>query len=149
MTGTGDVMTDDDFLDAFENAAISSDDWTHAAHVRMAWLYLRREASVDAAIAKACAGIPKLNAANDVAPSFYHETVTHAFMYVVHECIVSAPEIRDWEDFEKAFPELFDKAKPVLARYYTQDTLFSDAARTTFVAPDIRPFEDNSTRTTG
>ena len=31
-------MTDDEFLVAFEAAAIARKDWTHEAHVRMAWL---------------------------------------------------------------------------------------------------------------
>ena len=33
-------MTDKEFLAAFENCSLTRENWTHAAHVRMAWLYL-------------------------------------------------------------------------------------------------------------
>ena len=35
-------MSDDEFLEAFEECRIPKAEWTHEAHVRMAWLYLRR-----------------------------------------------------------------------------------------------------------
>ena len=37
-----DIADDDDFLAAFEATTISEECWNHQAHVRMAWLYLRR-----------------------------------------------------------------------------------------------------------
>ena len=45
-------MTDDEFLAAFEAAAIPRKDWTHEAHVRMAWLYLRTHDPAYKALAK-------------------------------------------------------------------------------------------------
>jgi hypothetical protein len=35
-------MTDSEFLTAFEACRLRRQDWTHAAHVRLAWLYLTR-----------------------------------------------------------------------------------------------------------
>ena len=35
-------MSDDEFLAQFENCTLPFDQWTHRAHVRVAYLYLRR-----------------------------------------------------------------------------------------------------------
>ena len=59
-------MTDEKFLKAFEAQSISREDWTHEAHVRMAWLYARREPSREAALDKIRNGIKRLNAVNAV-----------------------------------------------------------------------------------
>ena len=58
-------MTDDEFMNAFEATAIPRENWTHEAHVRMAWIYCQREASCEDATNKARAGIRALNKAND------------------------------------------------------------------------------------
>jgi hypothetical protein len=41
-----------------------------------------------------------------------------------------------WESFAAANPDLFSWGPSILDRYYTPETLASDAARATFVTPD-------------
>jgi hypothetical protein len=41
------LVTDEEFLRAFEECRIPKAFWTHEAHVRMAWLYLRRNGRTD------------------------------------------------------------------------------------------------------
>lgn len=133
-------MTDDEFLDAFECAAITREQWTHIAHVRMAWLYCRREAALEAALARMRAGIPRLNAALGTAPHLYHDTVTCAFGTLVYGRATAPDAPIAWEDFRAAHPDLFDRAAPILHRYYRPETLAMDAARTGFVPPDLCAF---------
>ena len=54
-------MTDDEFLLAFQTCAFTRPEWTHEAHVRMAWLYLTRFPFAEVLDRIRC-GIRKLNA---------------------------------------------------------------------------------------
>ena len=70
----------------------------------------------------------------------YHETVTVAFLTLIHERM--AADLIDrgcdahdlvWEDFARRHPDLF--AAELLSRYYSRETLRSDLARRCFVLP--------------
>ena len=54
-------MTDDQLLVAFESLALPFSQWTHRAHVRVAFCYLRRH-PFDEALARMRAGIRAYNA---------------------------------------------------------------------------------------
>ena len=72
------MMTDDALLEAFERCAIPRQSWNHQAHVRVAWLHLRR-APFAQAVRELGTGIRKLNAVLGVleGPTMgYHETLT-------------------------------------------------------------------------
>ncbi len=133
-------MTDDEFLNAFEQAALTRAQWTHAAHLRMAWLYSRRERTLEAALARMRAGIPRLNAALGTAPHLYHDTVTCAFGTLVYGRATAPDAPASWTDFQTTHPDFFDRAAPILHRFYRPETLTSEEARTGFVPPDLRAF---------
>ncbi|HSQ56314.1 MAG TPA: hypothetical protein VLM40_11295 [Gemmata sp.] len=127
-------MTDEEFLTAFEAAAINRADWTHEAHVRMAWLYLSRGPSVEA-LDRIRIGIKKLNARIGSADG-YHETITVAFVRL----IASRMEPGESHDaFRERNPLLFDRKLAALLHYYSKDRLDSAAARKHFIEPDLRP----------
>ena len=132
-------MTDDEFLNAFENCTLTRAEWTHEAHVRMAWLYCRREQTTEAALAKMRAGIPRLNAALGTAPELYHETVTSAFGTAVHRRASKPDATGSWPEFRATNPDLFNRENPILQTHYSPETLQSEAARLSFVAPDRTP----------
>jgi hypothetical protein len=69
-------MTDDDFVAAFESCRLSRQEWTHTAHIRMAWIYLHR-GCLPAATDQARTGIQRLNASRGNLEG-YHETMTTA-----------------------------------------------------------------------
>lgn len=132
-------MTDDEFLAAFEGCTIGRAEWSHAAHVRVAWLYATRTADP---LPPVRAGIQKLNATfvrpTDARPDprgldGYHETITTAFVRVI------AARARTGESFE-AFaarnPDLFDRALSALLAHYSPARLFSAEARAAFAPPD-------------
>jgi hypothetical protein len=132
-------MTDDEFLSAFEACTLTRAQWTHEAHVRMAWLYCRREAGLEAALARMRAGIPRLNAALGTDPTLYHETVTCAFGTAVYLRATVPQSPKSWTAFRGAHPELFDRERPLLHRHYHPDSLKSDTARVSFMPPDRDP----------
>jgi len=133
-------MTDDEFLAAFEAATLTRTDWTHEAHVRMAWLYCRREPTLDAALVRMRAGIPRLNAALGTPAHLYHDTVTCAFAALVHVRATKPASPTAWRDFRESHPELFDRDRPILHRHYDPATLATDDARLGFVPPDRERF---------
>ncbi len=132
-------MTDDQFLDSFERATLTRAQWTHAAHLRMAWIYCRREPTLEAALARMRDGIPRLNAALGTAPHLYHNTVTIAFGTLVYHRATAPGAPATWPEFQTAHPDLFDRAAPILHKHYRPQTLATDAARVAFVPPDLQP----------
>lgn len=125
-------MTDDDFLAAFEAAAIPRPEWTHEAHVRMAWLYVTRFPTAQA-LGLVRTGIRKLNARIG-SPDGYHETITVAFVRVIAS---RRERDEDYPTFRGRNPDLFDRTLTALLRHYTKDRLHSPEARRAFVEPDV------------
>ena len=125
-------MTADEFLAAFEAAVIPRSEWTHAAHVHMAWLYLMRFSPAEAMERVRC-GIQKLNAVIGVAGG-YHETITVAFVRVISARLLHA---EPYASFRDRNPDLFDRSLSAILRHYTRERLFSGEARAAFVEPDL------------
>lgn len=151
-------MTADTFLTKFEQCRLERAEWTHEAHVRMAWLYLDRGLTYREARGKVRTGIKRLNAAfvarqnapcgatapaepvaepaAEPKPVGFHETITTAFVRLV------AARSRPGEKFaafRKRNPDLFDRKLTALLSHYSREALFSGEARTHFVQPDLEP----------
>jgi hypothetical protein len=106
----------------------------------MAWLYSRREATLDAALGRMAAGIPTLNAALATPAHLYHDTVTRAFGTLIHRRATAPAAPESWPEFEARHPELFDRSRPILHHHYQRETLATEPARTSFLPPDRAPF---------
>lgn len=122
-------MTDDDFLAALGDGSLPPDDFDHAAHVRAAWLCLRRRgfAGGMAVLRDLLRGF----ATRHGVPEKYHETITVAFLTLIHERLHAAACSEDWPGFAARHPDLFER--DILRRYYRPETLASPQARTIFV----------------
>lgn len=127
-------MNHRDFVEAFEACAISADNFHHADHVRLAWIYLRSHPLTEA-IERFSAALQRFAAYRGV-PGKYHQTITWAYLLLIHERMERDGARRDWESFRAANADLFDRHPSILARYYSPDTLKSDLARRIFVLPD-------------
>ena len=66
-------------------------------------------------------------------PELYHETITWAFVFLIHERM---REQEDWESFVAHNSDLFAWQPSILDRYYRAETLASSRARAAFVLPD-------------
>jgi N-formylglutamate deformylase len=124
-------VTDDEFVRAFEGCEISNADFHHRDHVRLAWLYLRRY-GIDADH-KLAAGIQKF-AAHYGKLDKYHQTITIAWMRLV----APAASLGTFEEVTASYPRLLDKN--CLREFYSDEVLFSDAARESFIEPDKQSF---------
>lgn len=137
-------MTDHEFLAAFEHCSLTTADWTHAAHVRVGWLYLATGDPFECVLARVRQAIKRFNLAVLNKPEGYHETITHAFLRLIlarrWECATI-----DFEVFYSKNPDLFNSQ--TLANYYSKDLLNSSEARRQFVQPDLAPLPEGQTAT--
>jgi hypothetical protein len=125
-------MTDDDFLAAFETCTLARTQWTHEAHVRVAWLYLTR-LPFAGALERVRRGIQRLNPTIG-SPNGYHETITVASMRLI------AHRLRlgdDFLGFRERNADLLDRTLTPLLRHYTKERLRSPDARLRFLEPDL------------
>jgi hypothetical protein len=127
-------MKERDFVAAVESCTLAGSDFRHADHVRLAWIYLRDYPLLDA-IARFTAVLRHFAAHHGV-PGKYHETITWAYLLLIHERMQRNPRPAEWERFRSANPDLFARSPSILERYYAPQTLASDAARRSFVLPD-------------
>lgn len=139
----GDILKMDDsdraFLQAFEDCTLPFSQWTHLAHVRVAFLYATRQ-EPDEALASMRRGIQAYNAATQTPETTtrgYHETITQAFMRLVCAAVRISGQPQSWESFCETQPQLL--TKNVLDEYYSKQHLFTVNAKQQFVEPDKKP----------
>lgn len=124
-----------EFLRRFESAEMTSEEFGHVEHVRMAWLYLRAH-PLPAALARICAGIRHFADVHG-ASGLYHETVTVGYALLI--CSRLGDEGESWDEFRRRNSELFEPRLGLLRRYYAEETLQSATAKRRFVWPDRTP----------
>jgi len=130
-------MKDEELIERFENCTLSGADFHHPDHVRVVWLYLRCEPVLET-LARFSAGLQRFADANGK-PNLYHETITWAYVFLIHERMVRHGREQSWQDFVDANTDLFDWRDHILKSYYRDETLSSATARRTFVFPDRLP----------
>ena len=125
-------MDDRELIAQFEECSLPPAEFTHRNHVRVAWVYLRELPLLDA-LTRFVASL-KRYAGSLGASAKYHETITFAFLFLIHERMQRG-ECATFEAFAEANEDLFGN---VLERYYAKDVLASELARRTFVLPERR-----------
>jgi hypothetical protein len=128
------LMSDDELLRAFEECAIPASNFHHREHLRMTWLYLRRD-GLAAGGHNMADGIRRLSRSHGHADR-YHETITRFWIHVVFLGMHEGPEASTSDDFVDQHPHILDKH--LMGAHYSTAALHSHAARTDFVEPDLR-----------
>jgi hypothetical protein len=124
-------MTDEEFLAALECCTLPAEAFTHAAHVRAGYLYLRA-VGFDAALGRMRSAVRRY-AAHLGKPDKYHETITVAHLALIHERLSERGDAGDWTSFRQQNPDLFER--DLLLRHYRRSELESDLARQVFILP--------------
>jgi len=121
----------------------------HADHVRVAFAYVSEFPLLDA-IAKFSGALRRFALAKGKL-HLYHETITWAYLLLIHERMARDPGLPglphspsphpspgqiSWEEFSERNRDLLAWKGGVLERYYSRATLDSDLARRVFVLPD-------------
>jgi hypothetical protein len=126
-------MTDQELIQRFEDAAVAEDSFHHADHVRLAFAYLSRFPVLQA-LDRFCTALKRFAAARGKS-QLYHETITHAYFFLIRERMARG-QSANWDEFARANPDLFVWKNGILARYYREETLQSELARAVFLFPD-------------
>lgn len=124
-------MTNDTLRRRFEDLTLSPDEFTHEAHVRVAWSYLVELPLLDA-LRTFSANLQRF-ARSLGAEGKYHATITWAYLFAISERIESGGERNSFERFAAGNPDLL--ARDFLSRFYPPEVLASEAARARFLLP--------------
>ena len=124
----------DDLIRRFEDGTLPPSEFHHRDHVRLAWLYLEGEPPLTA-LTRFTEGLKRFASRNGKA-DLYHETITWAYLLLIHERRARAGAGESWEEFEARNPDLLTWKPSVLSRYYREETLASELAKRVFVLPD-------------
>lgn len=67
----------------------------------------------------------------------YHDTMTRAWILAVRHFMARGGSAASADDFIDRYPQMLDSK--IMLTHYSADLLFSDAARSRFVEPDLDP----------
>lgn len=132
MTSDGEVA---DLVARFEDCTQPVAQFRHRQHLQVAWWLLRNRPLLPA-MARFVDGLQRY-AASIGQSQIYHETMTWAYLLLVHDRLERAGRERSWDEFERDHPELF--TRELLHAYWSPETLASPLARRVFIFPDAIP----------
>ena len=127
-------MTDDDLVAFFENCTLPLESFRHADHVKMAFLYLGKYPLLEAIRHFSCS-LARFATAHGKT-NLYNQTITWAYLLLIQERLARAGQPQTWAEFAAGNADLLDWNDNVLKKYYRDETLKSEIARSTFVFPD-------------
>ncbi len=131
-------LSDSEFIRSFESAKMPEEIFNHEAHLRLAWLYIH-QFGCETAILKTETSIMNfvrvLNAEH-----IYHTTLTIAAVKVVNH-FVQKSNSQNFNDFILEFPRLKSNFKNLIEAHYSFDIFSSADAKSTYIEPDLLPFE--------
>ena len=132
------VFDDTEFELQFENGTLSPKLFSHEAHLRLAWIELRRLGE-SAAVDSVCDLIRNYVIALGVKEKF-NLTITVAAVKMVNH-FMQRSEAETFEALLEAFPVIGEDFKGLMRQHYSFDIYHNAEARKTFLSPDLAPFD--------
>jgi hypothetical protein len=136
------AMEDPEFLRQFETCTLPYEQWTHRAHVKVAFLYLRDNSFAEA-LKTVRSRIEAYNAHNQVPESptsGYNETTTRAFLQIVYATMGAYEKMYptpDADSFCDTHTQLLNRS--ILRLFYSPERRSHPDAKQSFVEPDLAP----------
>jgi hypothetical protein len=128
-------MTEREIIQRFETGTVAADCFHHSDHVHLAFAYLSLYPPLEA-LERFTVALQRF-AASQGKPQLYHETITHAYFFLIRERMArTTTNAQNWPEFAGQNPDLLVWKNGILDRYYRADTLQSDLARSVFLFPD-------------
>jgi hypothetical protein len=119
-------------LARFARGELDAANFPHHEHLRMGFEMLRRHNFAETAYHYSFA--LRRMTARAGRPEAFHQTITIALLSLIAERMLSCG-VEDFAVFVEANPDLMDKS--AVARWYRPERLTMDAARRTFLLPDL------------
>ena len=120
-------LSDDEFLEAFHSCRLSTSEFRHADHLRLAWLHLARE-PFETALVRVRSGIQAFAKYHGLT-GLYHETITAAWVQ-----LLATHDENSFEEFLTVNESRL--SSNLLHRFWTPEVLASPEARNSWVPPD-------------
>jgi len=127
---------DQNFLKDFEACKFPPAEFSHRAHIRLAYVYLT-EHDTDRAHQLMQHALLTFLQYHGVDVSKYHETMTRAWIMAVRHFMEISPDSESSEIFIKNHSKMLDSK--IMMTHYSAEVLFSDEARAKFVEPHLSP----------
>ena len=128
--------SDREFRAAFEAGAFAPADFSHRAHIRLAYVYLA-ESDVELALERMRAALVSFLSHHGIPASKYHATLTRAWILAVDHFMHRSPRALSADDFIARNAPLLDTRN--MLTHYSAELLFSDQVRADFVEPNLDP----------
>lgn len=130
------TISDDKFIEQFENQTLPPELFDHYGHLRLAWLYLNMH-PLEQAINKVTIGLSVYATSLGATDKFQH-TLTEAIVRIM-AIRMKRCNFDTLESYLKSNRDLVDDILTVVGTHYSHDQLNSARARTEFVCPDLAP----------
>lgn len=131
-------LTDDEFEQQFKNCLIDATQFTHEAHLRLAWIHIEKY-GLEKAITNICFQLKRyvefLGATDK-----YNETVTVAAIRAVYHFKLKT-DASTFSEFIAKNQRLKDNFKELLGRHYVTDIFNSQQAKRQYLEPVLLPFD--------
>ena len=118
-------------IEQFEAGEIDAEQFSHAAHAYVAWLYVNQYGET-AALPRFDAALRRLTESLGV-PEKYHATITGFLLTLIADRIDNR---ESWPAFCARNTDLLNDSRTLLANYYSESRLNSVEARRHFLEPD-------------
>lgn len=125
---------DTEFQQLFESGRFPLDGFDHRAHLRLAYIYCARS-STEQAYQQMRQALHSVLKYNNIDLSKYHETITRAWIMAIRHFIERTSNSDSADDFIDQHPQLLDSK--IMLSHYSEELLFSETARQSFIEPDI------------
>lgn len=131
-------LTDIEFKKQFINYQLSPADFTHEAHLRLAWINIndsgihQAESNIQNQLQKFVAFVGAKNK--------YNKTLTIAALKAVNHFMLKSKS-DNFNDFILEFPRLKSHFKELISCHYSFDIYNSARAKKEFLQPDLAPFD--------
>ncbi len=132
-------LSDTEFEDQFKNCSFPSSMFNHEAHLRLVWIHIMRYG-----IEEALQTIPehiKSYVYSLGAQDKYNVTLTIVAVNIINH-FMRKGKSETFSDFINEFPRLNTHFKEFIIQHYKVDIFNSHEAKTSFLEPDLLPFDD-------
>ena len=130
-------LGDDEYEQQFRDCTFKPRLFSHEAHLRLAWIHIRKYGLEQAEI-NLCEDIIRF--ANHVGfATKFNRTITIASAKILHH-FMSISDADSFDHLIEEFPDLLQDFKKVLAQHYSFDIIKNEEARTKYLAPDLLAF---------
>lgn len=131
-------LTDSEFEQQFENCTLNPEIFSHEAHLRLAWIHIRKyglETAIQNVSRQLIQFVDSVGASNK-----YNHTLTIAAIKAVSH-FINKSSSGNFRDFIEEFPRLKFNFKDLMDFHYKVDIFNSDKAKQEFIEPDLVPFD--------